>query len=391
MTVEAQERTENVNLTIDPPAVVVDDGIDFISIIKILKVEWRTIAVVSAVMFVVASVIAFSLPPQYTSITAIIPPSSGNSSSAMAGQLSALGASSLLGGAAKNPSDLYVGILKSRSIAEEMVKRFNLTAAYDVKESRAEKILASNSTFEIGAKDSIIHVSVSDRSPERARDMARAYFDILRETNDRLALSESSQRRLFFGQQLAKEKNDLENAEVSLRKTEEESGVIAPVGQTISEIQTIATIRGQLAQRQVQLAALRQYQTDQSPDVVRLQSEIASLQSQLSSLQSVKRRASGDMVSTSMIPALQLEYVRKEREVKYHESLFQILAKQYESARLDEAHDAPLLQILDSPSYPDTKSSPHRMLIMLGGLIFGCALSCFWALFKDYIWVIRSL
>ncbi len=90
-----------------------------------------------------------------------------------------------------------------------------------------------------------------------------------------------------------------------------------------------------------------------------------------------------------MVPELQLDYVRKEREVKYHEALFQILARQYETARLDEARNAPLLQVLDNPSYPEQKSSPHRMLIMLGGLIFGALIGCLSVLVRDYVEALR--
>src|SRR3984957_16351653 len=113
-------------------------------------------------------------------------------------------------------------------------------------------------------------------------------MDVLRETDGRLALGQSSQRRLFFGQQLAKEKDDLEDAEVDLKKTEEVSGLIAPVGQTESEIRTIAETQAQIAIRQVQLAALRQSATEQNPDVIRLQSEIEDLQGQLGRLQNGK-------------------------------------------------------------------------------------------------------
>jgi tyrosine-protein kinase Etk/Wzc len=320
------------------------------------------------------------------------PSSSGNSAAALAGQLSALGAGSLLGGgASKSPADLYVGILKSRSVAEEMVKRFNLKAVYKEKrETAAEKILASKSLFEVDPKTFIITISVADPSPVRAHEMTQAYLDVLRSTNDRLAISESSQRRLFFEQRLAQEKDNLVNAEVDLKKAQEKSGLIAPSGQTASEIQTLAETRAQVAAREVELAGLRHFQTEESPDVIRLKTEIANLQGQLARLQEGKEKSLGGSIPTSMVPELQLDYIRKEREVKYHEALFQILARQYESARLDEAHNAPLLQVLDNPSYPELKSSPHRMQIMLGGLILGALIGCLWVLIRDYVQALRN-
>jgi capsule polysaccharide export protein KpsE/RkpR len=310
--------------------------------------------------------------------------------SALAGQLSALGGGDLLGGV-KNPGDLYSGILRSRSIASELVKRFDLMSVYHVKkESQAEKVLGSSTDVTVDIKSSIVTVDVTAKSPVLAHDLASAYMDALREVNGRLALSQSSQRRLFFGQQLAKEKDDLEDAEVELKKTEEQSGLIAPTGQTEVEIGTIAQTQAQIAVREVQLAALRDAATEQNPEVIRLRSEIGDLQGQLFRLQRGSGGESAAAIPTSKVPELQLEYVRKEREVKYHEALFDMLSKQYEGARLDEARDAPLLQMLDPASYPDTKSSPKRMYIMLGGLVFGFLASCVWVLTRERIEALRA-
>ncbi len=233
-------------------------------------------------------------------------------------------------------------------------------------------------------------LDVTAKSPQLAHDLANAYMDALRETNGRLALSQSSQRRLFFEQQLEKEKNDLEDAEVELKKTEEQSGLIAPSGQTESEIKTIADTQAQIALRQVQLAALRDSATEQNPEVIRLHSEIDDLQGQLSRLERGSGNSTAVSIPTSKVPELQLEYVRKEREVKYHEALFDMLSRQYEAARLDEARDAPLLQVLDEASYPDTKSAPKRAYYMLGGLLFGFIVSSIWVLSRERIHAFRA-
>ena len=376
-----------------PPAVEEEESsIDFVALFRTLRRGKKTIFRVTLGCFAIATLIAFVLPFQYTSAVSFIPPNLNGSSSmasALAGQLSALGAGDLLGGV-KNPGDLYSGILRSRSIASELVKRFNLMHVYRVKkESQAEKELASNTDVTLDIKSSIVTVDVTAKSPALAHDLANAYMDALRETNGRLALSQSSQRRLFFGQQLAKEKDDLEDAEVELKKTEEQSGLILPAGQTEVEITTIAQTQAQIAVREVQLAALRDSSTEQNPEVIRLRSEITDLQGQLSRLQKGSGSKSTATIPTSKVPELQLDYVRKEREVKYHEALFDMLSKQYEGARLDEARDAPLLQMLDPASYPDTKSAPKRSYYMLGGLVFGFFASCVWVLTRDRIRALR--
>jgi len=371
-----------------------DDLVDVGAVLKTLYGGRKTLAIFMAVTSALSVAFAFSIAPMYTSTASFLPPNSGGSGAtgALAGQLSALSAlSGGPSGGSKGSSDLYVGILKSRSVRSEIIKRFHLMNLYKAKlESQAEKVLAAHSTFEVDAKSSIVTINVVDRSPAQAHELANAYLDALTEKNGQLALTESSQRRLFYAQQLAKEKDDLENAEVALKETEEKSGLISPAGQMASEIQMIVQTRASISAKQVQLAALRLSATEENPVVVQLESEIQGLQDQLSRLQvGTNKRLSG-AIPTSKVPQLGLEYVRKAREVKYHETLFEMLSKQYEQARIDEAHNAPLVQILDSASYPDAKSSPQRKLIVLAGLILGCVMGSAWILLRDRVRRIRA-
>lgn len=365
------------------------NSVDLLEVLRTLWAGWRVVAKVTGAVTILSIITAFVLPVRYTSTASFIPPNNssagGSMAAALSGQLSILGGGDLLGGA-KASGDLYAGILASRSVTSEVVQRFNLMQVYGVtKESKAEKNLESNTSVKVDSKSNIVTVGVTDKSAARARDIANAYLEILRSTNGRLALGQSSQRRLFFQEQLAKEKDNLEDAEVELKKTEEQTGLIAPVGQTESEIRTLAETRGQLAARQVELAALRQAATEQNPDVVRLNSEIQDLQSQLAALQNGKDRGNPAAIPTAKVPQLQLDYVRKEREVKYHETLFEILAKQYEAARLDESRDAPVLQILDPASFPDSKSEPKRLYIVVGGLFAGLILGCAYVLSRTKV------
>jgi uncharacterized protein involved in exopolysaccharide biosynthesis len=375
-----------------------EESIDVAALLQAILRGKRSIFASTLVFFLAATAVAFLIPAKYTSSTTVIPPSLGGSSSiasAVAGQVSsALGAGAadlITGGAGKSSSDLFIGVLRSRSVASEMVKRFDLMHVYKAKrESQAEKTLNSNADVIADSKSPLVTIEVTASSPALAHDMADAYVDVVREANGRLALSQSSQRRLFFEQQLAKEKDSLADAEVELKKDEERSGLIAPTGQTESEIKTIAETQAQLAVRQVQLTALRNSATDQNPEVVRLKSEIGDLQGQLSRLQRGSDSESGLVIPTSKVPELQLDYVRKDRDVKYHEALFEMLARQYEAARLDEARDAPVIQVLDPASYPDAKSSPKRAFYMLGGLVFGFFAGCLWVLMREKLWALRT-
>jgi uncharacterized protein involved in exopolysaccharide biosynthesis len=376
-------------------AAPVDDshGSDLVEAFASLKRNRNTVFGIALAFLILATATAFLIPVQYASVAAFIPPSSSSNSgaAAIAGQLSALGAGSLLGGV-KGSGDLYAGILRSHSISSALVKRFHLNKVYGVRhESDAIKRLTGNTTIAVGAKDTIVTLTVTDRSPERAHDLAQAYLDALHETNGRLALTESGQRRVFFDQQLLKEKDELGDAEVELKKVEEQSGLILPAGQTSLEMETIAKTRAQIAVRQVQLAALRQSSTEVNPVVIRLRSEITDLEGQLNGLHNGKDGNDVGNIPTSKVPALQLLYVRKEREVKYHEALFEMLTRQDEAARMDEAHEAPLLQILDPASYPDQKSWPPRTLIVIGGLFAGTLIGAIWVLGREHLQSARSL
>ena len=352
-------------------------------ILFILRRERRKILWSGAIALAVAAAIGFSLPFSYTATASFVPPggNSNSSAAALSGQLASLGGG---GGLldVKSKGDLYVAILKSQTVAREMIRKYDLMKVYKVKkESVAEKKLASMTLFSTGPKDPVVTIEATDHSPERARDLAAGYLEILQQTSAGLALTESSQRRLFFEQRLAREKDELANAEVELKKVEEQTGLVSPSGQTDTNIQALAQIQGQITTQQAQLAALLHDETEQNPEVLRLRSEIGSLQGRAAQMASGDGKGFGKM-STAQVPELQLEYTRKAREVKYHETLFDIIAKQYEAARLDEATDAPL-QVLDRPVVPDTKSGPSRSIIMAVGLLLGLLGSSAWVLLKS--------
>ncbi len=369
-----------------------DESIDLRAVWSSLRSKRRTILATGAACAILATVMGFLIPTYYTATASFITPRSSNTGlSAASLQLGMGGLGGLTGGALRSPGDMYIGLLQSDTVARNIISRFDLLRTYHVKkESTAEKMLGQQSIFEPGSRDDIIRISVTDHDPKRARDMANAYLDELRSTIKRLALTEASQRRLFFEQQMSQEKDVLENAEVDLKKTQEQSGLIAPSQQTMVEVQTVAATRAQIAGREVELAGLLQGSTNQDPAVIRLRSEVADLRGQLSRMEHGSG-SDASSIPTSKVPSLQLDYIRKQREVSYHETLFEILAKQYEAARLDESHDAPMLQVVDEATIPDTKSGPHRSWFLLGGLLAGTLLSAIWVLFRARHTFLRSL
>jgi len=366
-----------------------EDEIDLLELASLLlRNKWVIFrwAVVAAVL---TAVIVLLMRPTYTAEATFLPPGSLNTGSAAL--TNPMGALSLFGGL-KTSGQIYVGILGSRTISNDIIHQFDLQKVYKEKRlSDTEKALKANSKFEVG-KDSLITISVTDHDPQRAADIANAYLAELHKQNDRLALTEAAQRRVFFQQQLEQEKNALGDAEVDLAKTEEKTGLIQPRGQAELQIATIAQAQAEIASREVQLAALQQAATDQNPDVIRIRSEITGLQAQLKKLQD-KSGSPGPgqiQVPTAKVPALTLEYVRKEREVKYHEALFALLARQYEAARLDESRSAPLMQVVDSATKPDKKSGPLRTVLTLAAFFLGGIFGIVWVIVRDRVHVLSN-
>jgi tyrosine-protein kinase Etk/Wzc len=335
---------------------------------------------------------ALLIKPSFTAKASFLPPSSPSSTSPMLlGQLGQLGG---LGGAAgalggfKDPGAIYIGILESRTVADDMIGQFHLQDVYHAKKlSTTEKALANHTKF-IPGKDTLVTISVDDHDPQRAAAMANAYLKALSKQNDRLALTEAGQRRSFFAQQLEKEKNLLADAEVDFARIERQTGLIHPVGQEQVQLAAIGQTRTAISSREIELTALSQGSTSENPEVIRLTSEIAGLKEQLRRLEnsSQKDNAKDPLLPVSQAPGLTLESVRKEREVKYQEALYELLLRQYESAQLDESRAAPLVQVVDEAVVPDQKSWPPRTPLVLLFAFLGGLAGMAWVVVWDF-WV----
>jgi tyrosine-protein kinase Etk/Wzc len=322
--------------------------------------------------------IALLLPNRYTATTNILPPQQSQSLAAsMIGQLGALGPMAAMAQkdlGLKNGNDLYVGMLRSRTAEDALIRRFDLLRVYrDRKMSDARKDLENASAIVLG-KEGFISISVEDRDRSRAPQMANAYVDQLRLLTQDLAVTEAGQRRLFFERQLELARNNLANAEQALKQTEQKTGMIQLDGQAKAIIESVVRLRALIAAKEVELHGMRLFSTEQNPDVLLGEEQLSGLREQLVFLekQSGATNDPGDaQISVGNVPAAGLEYVRKLRDMKYAETMFELLAKQYEAARLDEAKTAAVIQVLDPAIEPDRRSSPRRALIIIVAALSG--------------------
>ena len=365
-----------------PPQSGDEYEISVLDLLILLTRRKRFIIITTGVFVGVSAIIALLLPFRFTATTVILPPQNQSAGTALMSQLSSpmasLAASSGLG--IKNPNDMYVAMFKSRTVEDAMVQRFDLMTEYQAKRrSDARKAFESQSDIENNAKDGLIRISVTDRDPRRAAEMTNAYVEEYRKLSGTLAITEASQRRLFFEEQLAQAKDNLANAEEALKKTEQTTGVIQMDSQARALIESASSLRAQIAAKEVEIHAMRSFASDGNPDLQMAEQQLAGWQAQLSHLTGNRTGTEDDLIlSKGQVPGAGLEYVRKLRDVRYYDTIFELLAKQFEMAKLDEARQGALIQVVDPAIPPDRRSSPKRALIVLGAALIGFFMAVCW-------------
>jgi uncharacterized protein involved in exopolysaccharide biosynthesis len=358
-----------------PRSTDADEEIHLLDVLVVLAQHKKLVIGMPIVTGILALVATLLMAPVFTSTAKIMPPQQQQSSgiSAMLGQLGSLaGAAGSMAGL-KNPNDLYVGLLESRSVADNLIKRFKLKERYDAATmDGTRKALEQAREIATGKKDGFISITVNDKDPQFAADLANAYVDELAKLTQTIALTEASQRRLFFEKQLAEARDQLAKSEIALRTTQEKTGMIQPDAQVQAIIANVAQLKGTIAAKEVALNAMRTFAAGGNPDLLRAQEELRGLRAQLTKLEQKQPSGAGDfMVPTGTIPEVGVEYVRRMRDLKYNETIFELLAKQFELAKIDEAKDSTLIQLLDKAMPAERKSKPNRLMVTMVGVFGG--------------------
>ncbi|MFN7751337.1 MAG: Wzz/FepE/Etk N-terminal domain-containing protein, partial [Pseudomonadota bacterium] len=299
---------------------------DEISLLEMLQVLWeRKWLLIGSTLGagVRAAGIALLMPNYYTATAQILPPQQNSSSaSALLGQLGGLAAAA--GGniaGIRNPNDLYVGMLKSRTVADRLIERFDLKTHFEQKSQMTTQVqLASASRLSAG-RDGIIAIAVELKDPNLAADVANAYVEELVRLTAVLAVTEAAQRRLFFERQLAKARDNLAAAEVAAREALTKGGLAMVEGQGRSLVETSARLRAQITAKEVQIGAMRSFAADSNPDLQRDQRDLTALRGELA--RAAGSGASGAVPKSN--PAAS-DNVRLLREVRSQEALEELLA-----------------------------------------------------------------
>ena len=329
---------------------------------------------------VIAVIVALLMPNQYTARTILLPPVQSTSTSVMLNQLGSAALASLAGGSfgMRTPGDLYVSLFRSRVVEDAVIQRFGLKERYRKKTMYdAREKFEKRSTVLVGGKDGLIRIEVEDHDPKLAAEIANGYVEELRNLTSGLAVTEAGQRRLFFEQQLLDSKEKLTAAEESMKGTERSTGVLQIDSQAKALIESAAILRGQMVATEVRIQGMRAYATENNPDLVLAKQQLVALQAQYGKLTGEGQPSDSDLlVPKGRIPQAGMEYIRKLRDVKYYETITELMAKQFEMAKLDEARQGAVIQVAEVAVPPDKKSSPHRavLVVLMTLLAFGAAL-----------------
>lgn len=336
-----------------------------------LRAQWRLLVLAPLLTGLIALGATFFMPKIYTATSKILPPQQNQGLAAMlAQQFGGLAGLAGVTGGLKNPNDQFVAMLNSRTIADRLIERYQLRQVYESEfQEDARKDLANHSSITAG-RDGLITVEVDDREPTRAAAIANAYVEELGKLMQGLAITEAAQRRVFFERKLGEAKQQLAKAESALGSSPVSERILKAEPRAAAEL--IARLRAEVTVTEIAVATMRGYLAEGSADLQLAQGRLSALRSQLTAAQQADTRpADSDRDG----------YIARYRDFKYAEGLFELLAKQFELARIDEARDGALIQVVDQAVVPERNSKPYRALITIACALAAVVASLAWVLF----------
>ena len=343
-----------------------DDEISLLDLLQVVVDNLRLLVLGPLVCGLAALGISFAIAPTFTAKTQFLPPQQQQSSAAsMLASIGALGGLAGTAAGLKSPADQYIAFMKSVSVQDALIERFELMKKYEAKIKIEARLALTGSVRIASGKDGLISVEVDDKDPKFAADLANAHVEELRNLLARLAVTEAQQRRLFFENQLQITKHNFTKADLALKSSGINSSVLK--SSPASAVEVVARLKAGISVQEVKLGSMRNYLTENSPDFKQALSELASLKSQLSKAEKEEPASQGAS-----------DYVARYREFKYQETMFELFTKQFELAKVDESREGAVIQVLDLAEPPEKKAKPKEVMIaIIASLASGFALFLF--------------
>jgi tyrosine-protein kinase Etk/Wzc len=334
-----------------------EDEISLLDLLQTVVDNLRLLVLGPLAVGLTALGISFLIPPTYTAKTQFLPPQQQQSAAAsMLASLGSLGGLAGAVGGIKNPADQFLAYMKSVTIQDSLIERFKLQERYEVKTKTDARATLTGSVRTASGKDGLISVEVDDKDPNFAAELANAHVEELGKLLGKLAITEAQQRRFFFEKQLTLAKDKLIQSEIVLRSTGVSGSVLK--SNPVSAVAAVAGLQASVTAQEVKLGAMRGYLAESAPDFKLAMSELANLRAQLA-------KQEKDSPSTGGKATKEGDYIAKYREFKYHETLFELFSKQFELAKVDEAREGAVIQVLDAAQAPERKSKPKKAMIAI--------------------------
>jgi len=358
-----------------------EDEINLLDYWRVILKRWKIIAGIFGISVVTAAIISLLMTPIYQARTTIMPvESSGGRLSGALQNLSSLpfvgGMVPGIGGASATK---LVTLLKSRTLAEDVIRSSGLINNILFKDSKdkpstlqdAVRSLTGMTKITDDKKEGVISISVEYKDPKIAADIANHYTTVLQKFINENTLSMAKKNRIFIEDQLKKVKEELRQAEETMKSFQTDKKIVAMDAQTEASIRALADLKAQITAREVQMGVMKQFSTAANPDVLRIKDELRELRKQLAMVESkTSNPESMAMPSLSEAPALGLQYIRLKREALTQEKVFELLTQQYEMARIEEAKDEITFQVIDRAIPPEKRIKPkRRQQVMLAGAV----------------------
>jgi tyrosine-protein kinase Etk/Wzc len=347
-----------------------DDEISLLDLLQTIVENLKLLVLGPLAVGFIALGISFLIPPTYTAKTQFLPPQ--QQQSAAASMLASLGSLGGLAGVAsgiKNPADQFIAYLKSVTLQDSLIDRFKLQERYEAKTKTGARIALTDSVRLASGKDGLMSVEVDDKDPKFAADLANAHVEELAKLLSKLATTEAQQRRLFFEKQLTLAKDKLIQSEIALKATGVSGSALK--SNPASAVASVAGLQAAVTAQEVKLGAMRGYLADSAPDFKLAMNELSNLRTQLA------KQEKDSPVTGGKAPT-EGDYITKYREFKYHETLFELFSKQFELAKVDEAREGAVIQVLDAAQAPERKAKPKRaMIAIIATIASGFALILF--------------
>ncbi len=344
-----------------------EDEISLLDLLQVVVENLRLLVLSPLVIGLLALGYTFTITPTFTATTKFMPPQ--QQASGAASLLASLGSLGGLAGAAsgiKNPADQYVAFLKSRSVEDALIDRFKLTERYEQNLKTDTRATLDGVARASSGKDGLITIEVDDKDPVFAAELANAHVDELGHLLKRLAVTEAQQRRVFFEKQLASAKDNLVKAEQALKSSGVSSDTLK--SDPKAAVEGLARLKAGITAQEIKLASMRGYLSESAPDFKQAQTELGAMRAQVARAE--EQQPSGAAGGS--------DYITKYRDFKYQETLFELFAKQYEIARVDESREGALIQVVDTALPPERKSKPKKaMIAAVATLASGFALLLF--------------